>query len=148
MVVVTWTLFGGDGDCGPEGWSLPPKVTLQGMKVALEPSALPLAASRSGVVCGFGTGGPHHVSSEHRSTWVTSPGQPLGCTWASFLKGWLAHFGTHFGPPWSSVFSASRFNSRACWRWVMCLDLGSENQCLCHYHGHMLKSLFLHRFCW
>ena len=62
--------------------------------------ALPLTAPSSGVVFSFGTGRPHHVSSERWSTRITSPGQPLGCPCASFPGGLAGALQNTF---WSSV---------------------------------------------
>lgn len=48
----------------------------------------------------------------------------------SWRAGWrpAEHILVLSGAP--SVFSASRFNSRACWRWVMYLDLGKRESVL------------------
>lgn len=85
------------------------------MEVALEPSALPLAASSRGVVLGFGTGGPHCVSSEHWSAESRPRAGPLAVLVPpSRRAGWRTaeHVLVLSGAP--SVFSASRFNSGAC----------------------------------
>lgn len=123
-MLVILTLFCGDSDQGPGGWSLFPKSHCKEWNQYLD-TALSLSQLLGSMIYVLPTDGLRHVSLGRWSAWVVPLGQFLDCTLpTSWRAGWctVECILVLSGAP--SVFRASRFNSRTCCRWEMGLDLG------------------------